>query len=456
MRTITLDNFKSALVNAAAQQGAKGAAHVKALMLSDCIVTDAEGNPIPPDMIDVTISPAAGAAVEDMAKPEEPKSDAAEVAKSIRREIRAAVAESLPSPRNVVTSDVSIPSVRGRVKHFKSAQDAYRFGKWLFAAAGCDSSATFCKRAGIPVTKAHAEGANPIGGFLVPDEFEATLIDLREKYGVFRQNAKIWPMTRDTLDIPRKTNGLTAYWTGETKAATESTGTFSNVGLSTKKLFAITTTSSELVEDAVISIADMVADDIAQEFAKKEDEAGFNGDGTTTYGGIVGLANSVGSAGTHDSGIGTAALSGIAIAEIHSWMAKLPAYASTTNAKIYCHKAVFHALFERLAMAAGGVTAAEMQNGIQPRFFGYPVVYSQAMSGVVGTGTNGVPIAYFGDMELGVAFGDRRQTSIKVSDSALNAFEQDELVIRGTSRLDIVCHSVGDASNAGAIVMLTR
>ena len=46
--------------------------------------------------------------------------------------------------------------------------------------------------------------------------------------------------------------------------------------------------------------------------------------------------------------------------------------------------------------------------------------------------------------------------TIKTSDSALNAFEQDEIAIKGTQRVDINCHSVGDATNAGAIVMLTR
>ena len=51
-------------------------------------------------------------------------------------------------------------------------------------------------------------------------------------------------------------------------------------------------------------------------------------------------------------------------------------------------------------------------------------------------------------------FGDRRQTSIQFSDSALNAFEQDELVIRGTERVDIVTTNLGDGTNAGAMVGL--
>jgi hypothetical protein len=44
--------------------------------------------------------------------------------------------------------------------------------------------------------------------------------------------------------------------------------------------------------------------------------------------------------------------------------------------------------------------------------------------------------------------GDRRQTTIHMSEHALNAFEQDEIVIRGTERFDIVVHDVGDPTAA--------
>ena len=37
-------------------------------------------------------------------------------------------------------------------------------------------------------------------------------------------------------------------------------------------------------------------------------------------------------------------------------------------------------------------------------------------------------------------------TTIQMSEHALNAFEQDEVVIRGTERFDIVVHDVGNNS----------
>ena len=71
-----------------------------------------------------------------------------------------------------------------------------------------------------------------------------------------------------------------------------------------------------------------------------------------------------------------------------------------------------------------------------------------------GTFASGAAILYFGDLSKVAYFGDRRATSISFSDSALNAFEQDELIVRGTERVDIVTTNLGDSSEAGAMVAL--
>lgn len=456
MKTMTIDNFKAAIQNAAAQHGERGALHAKAVMMNDCMIVDADGNPIAPDAIDVVLQPAMAAAPMEDSADTAPAADA--VAKAVRSEIRAAIADnSVPVRKGIsVPSDDAMRPYGGRVKSFKDERTAYRFGRFLFAAAGHSKSADWCNRNGLNL-KAHSEGVNSQGGFLVPDEFEATLINLREQFGVARANCKVYPMSRDTLNIPRRIGGLTSYWTGETAATTESTLTLSNVSLVAKKLSALTTTSNELAEDSIIPIADLVADEIAYEFARKEDDALFNGDGSSSYGGIVGLKNALGAASIIDSGVSTSALSTITAASISGWFAAVPAYALTPNAKIYCHKAVYHSIFERISHTAGGATVAESVNGTREfRFYGYPVVFVQGMSSVTGTGTDGVHIAYIGDLAQAAAFGDRRQVTIRTSDSALNAFEQDELAIRGTERVDIVVHGTGDATTAGPIIALTR
>lgn len=121
--------------------------------------------------------------------------------------------------------------------------------------------------------------------------------------------------------------------------------------------------------------------------------------------------------------------------------------------KIYCHKSVFHNVFERLAMSVGGNSATEIAAGISPRFFGYPVEFCQVMAAAP-AGADAT-FAFIGDLSQGCYFGDRRSTSVAFSDSALNSFEQDEKAVRGTERFDIVCANVGGSTASGAVIKVT-
>jgi HK97 family phage major capsid protein len=459
MQTITLDKFKDALARAAAIKGEPGMIAQKKLILDGFMIVDAEGMAIDPETIDIHLMPAAPAVEEDAAQPQETNEmNSEEIKKSVRAAVAAEIAVKGASP--VASAEPwKTAKVYGKLKHFTSNDRAWRFGTWCLAAMGHKKSAEYCAANGMGLrTKAHLEGVNSQGGFLVPDEFENELVTLREQYGVFRRNAKVYPMSSDTLRIAKRSSGLTAYFVGEANAITESTQVFDSNTLVAKKLAAITTVSNELLEDAVINIADDIAGEIAYAFAQKEDDCGFNGDGTSTYGGIVGLANSLTDA-TYQVSDGTASTcAGVALADINKGLGKLPAWAyQRNNVKIYCHKSVYHTVFERHTMAAGGVTAAEIAAGAQPRFFGYPVEFAQvlptqAAADIIG---GGATFAYIGDLAQGCYFGDRRSTSIAFSDSALNAFEQDERVARGTERFDIVCANVGSSSAAGAVIKLT-
>jgi HK97 family phage major capsid protein len=451
MKTMNLDQFKNALEKAARIKGADGVAMQKKLILDGYMVTDAEGMAVDPEMLDVKIS-AASAETDAMSDEEKEQ-----MSKSIRREVASRL-DAMPRGLSAVANVDDKPWERARVysagrKAFSSKEMAWKFGTWCLATLGHKKSVENCKNFGIAI-KAHTEGVNSQGGFLVPDEMAAELVTLREQYGVFRRNAKIYRMTSDTLRIPRKNTGLTAYWVGEAIAATESTMGFDNVQLVAKKLTALTTVSNELLEDSIIDLASDVANEIAYQFAFKEDDAGFNGDGTSTYGGVVGLNTALSDSTYQISDGGQTAYSGVTVLELSAGFKKLPQWAyQRGNVKIYCSRAAYSGVFERLALSAGGVTAAEMTAGIrEPRFFGYPVEYTQVISATEGAGA---VFAYIGDLSQACYLGDRRATSIAFSDSALNAFEQDERVVRGTERVDIVCANVGSSSASGAMIKMT-
>lgn len=458
MKTMSIKDFQSALERAGKFKGEAGVLAQKKLLLDSVMLVDENGMAVDPETIDITIKPAAGAPEieEDMAK-EEPMNE-----EKIASAVKSALADIVQTKAvNVTAPAVSAPRVYGRLKSFsndaKGAEKAYRFGRWFAAAAGHRKSLDWCKDNGIEMirTKAHLEGSNSAGGFLVPEEMDSELVVLREQYGVFRREARVIPMSSDVRNVNRRQTGLTAYWIGEGAAITKSTGSFDQAKLVAKKLGVLTEISSELNEDSLVNLGDDAADEVAQAFAYAEDDAGFNGDGTSTYGGIVGLANSLTDATYQVADMGSVtAYSGVGLAELVAAFRKLPAWASQrNNVKIYCNKQVWHSVFERLAAAGGGNTMQTLANGLtSPQFLGYPVVYSQI---IPVSETGGATFAYIGDLQLAAYFGDRRQTAIDFSNSGGDAWENDLIAVRATERIDINIANVGSSSAYGAMVKLT-
>lgn len=360
-------------------------------------------------------------------------------------------------------SVVELPYV-SNLKHFtgatkqEAATKAFRFGKWFMGHvmqpayptnAAFQKAAEWCKANGIKVQQ---EAVDADGGALVPPEFDNTIIDLKEKYGTFRPNTKVVPMARETKTVPRRTSGVTAYFVGEGATITGSSKTWDNVMLIAKKMAALTVFSSEIRDDAIINIADDLAFEIAYAFANKEDECGFNGDGTANYGGITGVIQKLLSlSGTIANIAGLVVGAGnlyseLTLADFNKVVGKLPQYADTNMAKWYMHKTFYHTVAERLALAAGGVTSAEVMRGAREfTFLGYPVQFAQVLPK---TEANSQVCALLGDLTLAAKFGDRRQTTVFLDPYSLTT--TDQLQIRGTQRIDIVVHDVGNADATAA------
>jgi HK97 family phage major capsid protein len=453
MKTMNTSDFTAALERAAKIKGEPGLVAQKKLILENYMIVDEAGMAIDPESLDVVVKPAA-------AEMENDNMDTAQIEEAVAKSVRKTLAEQVTSKAFGVTATIDAPwekaRVYGGVKHLKSKEAAWKFGTWCLAAMGHGPSTAHCKNHGISLirTKGHTEGVNSAGGFLVPDEFENELISLREQYGVFRRNARVMPMGSDVKRIPKRTSTVTAYFVGEASAITESQQTFDNVQLVAKKLGVLTTVSSELNEDAVVNIGDDIANEIAYAFSLKEDDCGFNGDGTSTYGGIVGLSAALSDATYQVSDGSATTYAAVTLAELAAGLRKLPAWAGQrNNIKVYCSKQAYHAVFERLALNAGGNNATDIANGLtQPKWYGYPIEFAQV---IPVTESGGATFAYIGDLQQACIFGDRRANSIAFSDSALNAFEQDEIAVRGTERFDIVCANVGGSSSYGAMVKMT-
>lgn len=303
---------------------------------------------------------------------------------------------------------------------------------------------------------AMSEGTNSAGGYLVPSQMLQTIIDNREEYGVFRRECNVVQMGSDTLDWPRVASRISASFTTESTAGTESQAAFSSIKLVAKKAYAFTAFSSELSEDAVISLGDYVADGLAYAFALLEDQCGFIGDGSVTYDGIHGIVDKFTDnttfAGYVDCASGHDSVSEIDNADITNLMGKLPMYA-LNGAKFYCSQVVAAGVFGRLKATAGGNSIQSLGGGIWGDYLGYPVVVTQTMtSTTTATALNNVPFLMFGRLDRACTMGERR--GVRIQQSEHYRFPQDQVCVMGTERFDINVHDIGDATNAGPVVAL--
>ena len=190
---------------------------------------------------------------------------------------------------------------------------------------------------------------------------------------------------------------------------------------------------------------------MAYTMADKIDEAGFNGDGTSTYGGVLGIKNALDSNAIQGATSGNDAANNLDLVDWEYTIAKLPQYPNSTN-RWFMNSAVYFGSCVRLMDAAGGNTNVTLSNGVpQMMFLGYPVTFVQVMPSTVTTLASTI-LAYFGDLRLAASYGVRR--SVRTEVSVDRYFENDLIGIKCTERIAINVHERGADIKTRPIVAL--
>lgn len=380
-----------------------------------------------------------------------------------------------PEEKTVSLPNFAIPRV-SHVRGFRPGADvgerAYKAGQFYRSVFG-DRDAKRWLDDNAPEYRAQGYSTDSLGGNLLPTPLLDEVIVLVNEFGQFRSNVRTVTMTSETLRIPKRAGGLTGYWVSENNTISDSNAAWSQVNLVAKKLAVSNRISNELLSDAVIDLAGYINVEIARAFSRTEDEAGFLGDGTATYGGITGIVPAMqtkyDSSGNVSTGAGGLSLAGLyvsgaatsfetfSIADFTTAMAALPLYARS-NAKWLISPAGFAASMQRLALTsgsgtglAGGNTQNDVQNALGLRFMGYPVVLCNSLDSKLGT-DNGKVKVLFGDFELGCIFGDRKAMTVRTSTERYA--ELDQTLVVAVERMDIAVHGVGTTSEVGAIVAM--
>ena len=179
------------------------------------------------------------------------------------------------------------------------ASDAYRKNFW---------NAMRSKTPERSITDALQIGTDSEGGYLIPDEFERTLLSGLEENNIFRTLANIIQTTSGDRKIPIVASHGSAAWVDEEGAYSESDDAFAQITLGAYKLGTMMKVSDELLNDSVFDLENYLSGEFARRIGNAEEDAFINGDGVGKPTGIlaakggadIGVTTSSGTAFTAD------------------------------------------------------------------------------------------------------------------------------------------------------------
>lgn len=126
------------------------------------------------------------------------------------------------------------------------------------------------------------------GGFLIPEEFRSTMLEVALEQAIVRPRATVIPMqslraVMPMLDVTSNVSnvygGIVAYWTEEGAALVQSQPRFAQIALEAKKLTAYTEVPNELLDDSGVSVEAFINERFPKAIANFEDRAFLSGTG---------------------------------------------------------------------------------------------------------------------------------------------------------------------------------
>lgn len=153
-------------------------------------------------------------------------------------------------------------------------------------------------------------GTDSEGGYLVPDEYEHTLVEALEEENIFRKLAHIINTSSGDRKIPVVASKGSASWVDEEGTITDSDDAFNQVSIGAYKLGTLIKISNELLNDSAFNLESYISKEFARRIGSKEEEAFFTGNGT---GKPVGIFNATGGA---EVGVTTASATAITADEL--------------------------------------------------------------------------------------------------------------------------------------------
>ena len=196
--------------------------------------------------------------------------------------------ERLDAMEREMAAPVSTP-ITGKPENTKKpdtkvgrASDAYTKAFWTQVRAKDGVS--------YEVRNALSEGVDSEGGYLVPDEFENTLVSGMEEEGSIRSLAHVFTTSNGVHKIPVVRTKGTANWIDEGGSYGDSDDVFGQEQIDAHKVGTVIKVSEELLNDSAFDLEKYFQEEFARRIGAKEEEAFIVGDGNKKPTGILSAA----------------------------------------------------------------------------------------------------------------------------------------------------------------------
>ena len=236
-------------------------------------------------------------AAEDVATYEKMEADVVNLGKEIDRlERQVALDAELNKPTaDPLTSKPAQPTAEQKTGR---ASDAYKKAFW---------NAIRSKNPRPEILNSLVEGTDSEGGYLVPDEFERTLVQKLTAANVLRPLCHVIQTSFGDRKIPVVASKGTADWVDEEGTYPLSDDTFSQVVLGAYKLATMIKVSEELLSDSIFDIEGYVSEQFGKRIGDKEEDAFLTGNGVSKP---IGILNATGGAEVGVTTAGAATITG--------------------------------------------------------------------------------------------------------------------------------------------------
>ena len=304
---------------------------------------------------------------------------------------------------------------------------------------------TFCRERGLEILNASLTTDPTKGGYLVQDELTRASLFIMSRIGAARKLSTFVPMTSATVAVPVETSGPAVQYISEYGAITGADAEWGQVRIDAHKRGAIGYISEELEGDALVRYTDTYVDSISRALARVEDREFAIADGTSDFGGEVGLIPTLAAGGTVEA-TGADAWEDLTMAHFGALVAKLPEQYADGSEGFICSSS-FYAM--GMLRAAGGAAQGFADDGT-PLFMGKKVHLLPAMPSTSAAAT---VCCLYGNWRESALFGDRG-LRFAISTQCPEVFDKGLIALRAISRYGLVIRNGGTASAAGSFVGL--